>query len=290
MQNIRINLYDDWIKLLRGELNKSGYKDKSYGDKEVSQIYLNRQKRLISQKPRKILKPLKFQCPDEVKEGLRILENAISKGQDLTPHLSEKIRSPKYNDYLLNDWGIHHLHLGTTIRPNGFIEREGPLLFCRFDESTAYLISIQPHGSWVEQDMIRVLHENWPESIAQFRVNGIVGLTKSISDQDVKTLRDKNANTLVEIEDGTVYGPIGGGYASSGISIEVVIQADQYEIWLNEAQEYIINNIDTIKNDMRRKSINLPSGLSFRLKVVDNKIYAVEDTTSLSIDLRLEHY
>lgn len=196
MEHIRINLYQDWVSLLRSELNKSGYQDKPYGDKEVSQIYLNRQKRLISQKPREVLKSVTFQCPDKVKEGLNMVENAISKGQDLTPHLSENIRSPKYNDYLLNDWGIHHLHLGTTMRPNGFIKREGPLLFCRFDENTAYLISIQPHGSWTEQDMIRVLHKNWPESIAHFRLNDTAESTRSISDQDIKVSREKIQTTL----------------------------------------------------------------------------------------------
>jgi hypothetical protein len=45
---------------------------------------------------------------------------------------------------MLNDWGIHHLHLGTKISKNtGFVERTGPLLFVKFEKNVAYFIGVK---------------------------------------------------------------------------------------------------------------------------------------------------
>ena len=56
----------------------------------------------------------------------------IRKGEDLT-HLSKRITDLDYNDALLNDCGIHHLHLGIDVDDSGFDTRIGPLLFVHFD-------------------------------------------------------------------------------------------------------------------------------------------------------------
>lgn len=53
--------------------------------------------------------------------------------------------------------------------PNGFVNRTGPVLFARFDEQNAYLINVWSHGNWTNQDMIRIIHNNWPESIEDLK-------------------------------------------------------------------------------------------------------------------------
>jgi len=72
-----------------------------------------------------------------------------------------------------------------------------------------------------EVEMIRVLHENWPDSISQFRLKGIVGLATHISDHDIGNLRKAHVQTMVEVDD-VVYVPLGGGVMTSGDSMQVV--------------------------------------------------------------------
>ncbi|WP_152965313.1 hypothetical protein [Cobetia sp. UCD-24C] len=285
MENINISLYQDWINILRNRLSDFGYSISDHSDENISRIYLNLEKRLIPQKARRILKHDNFYCPDEMTSGLKGVEEAITSGQNLLPYLSKRIKKPNYNDALLNHWGIHHLHLGKTIGRDGFVEHGNPLLFCRFDDENAYFINVLTHGAWAEQDMIRVLHKNWPDSIKQFQINGLIRLTQPITDSDIKTFRQKKINTFVEVEDGAIYGAIGGGFASSGISIDVVRQADQYEAWLNQNQAHIINNIENIRNEARKKNIELPSTPHFELKIENNTEYAVESVSKICIKL-----
>lgn len=52
-------------------------------------------------------------CPSELQFGLDLVMTNIEQGVDLGPYLSKKIADLDYDDDLLNDWGVHHLHLGT---------------------------------------------------------------------------------------------------------------------------------------------------------------------------------
>jgi hypothetical protein len=95
--------------------------------------------------------------------GIDLVGSKIELGIDLRPHISRKIVDLHFDDDLLNEWDIHHLHLGTTLDANGFVKRTGPVLFVRFDRQNAYFINVLGHGSWTNQDMIRIIHRKWPE-------------------------------------------------------------------------------------------------------------------------------
>ena len=285
MRRAEANFYSDWVAELRQELRQFGHQVASRSDEEITHIYLNLQKRLIEPKPRQVWRSREFQCPDDLHQGLSLVECAIRRGDDLSPHLSRFIKQPNYNDPLLNHWGIHHLHLGTSIDADQFVRREGPLLFAMFDPESAFLINVYPHGAWEMQDMVRILHENWPETIEQYRLNDVTGLANPVSDQDIKVLRKKNINAFVEIAPNIVYAPIGGGSTSSGISIEVVRQADHIKRRLEEFERAILENIEEIAEKAREEGINLPMTPRFELKEQDGKSYAVEVDTKIGVPL-----
>jgi len=243
MYSIKIDLYNDWVKSLRSDLCTWGYSVTHSKDEEVIHIYLNLLKRLVEPKPRKIFKSKEFKCPKSLLSGLLKVEEIIENGDNIKPYLSRLLLMAEYDDPLLNHWGIHHIHLGKKIESDGFIERTGPLLFCRFDNTNAYFINVLPHGSWSKQDMIRTLHNNWPESIRQFRLKGNVSLTKPITDRHVNKLRNGNVNTVVEIEEGVIYAPIGGGVSTSGISVDLVRQGNYCVKRLGAMQQAVIDNI-----------------------------------------------
>ncbi len=63
---------------------------------------------------------------------------------------------------MLNDWGVHHLHISSTVEADGFVTRDGPLLFVSFRPNAAYLIDIMSHGDWVRDHVLQVLASEWP--------------------------------------------------------------------------------------------------------------------------------
>jgi hypothetical protein len=285
MRHVEANFYSDWVAELRQELGQLGYQVSSRPDEEVVRIYLNLQKRLVEPKPRQVHRSKEFQCPAELQNGLSVAECAMRRGDNLTPFLSKFIKRADYDDPLLNHWGIHHLHLGTNIDSDQFVERTGPLLFAMFDSECAYLINVYSHGAWAMQDMVRILHDNWPESIEPYRLNNVISLANSVSDQDVKVLRKKNVNTFVEIAPNIVYAPIGGGSASSGISVDVVRQADFIKEKLEELERAVVENIEEIAEKACEKGISLPKKPRFELKEQDGKSYAVEAATRIGVPL-----
>jgi hypothetical protein len=101
----------------------------------------------------------------------------IESGDDIKPHLSTAIETAyvpsaelaakpskreRALDRMLADWGIHHLHLPSTLRPDGFTEPSDNLLFAVFRPEDAYLIGIYQHGDWALNELINVIVDNWP--------------------------------------------------------------------------------------------------------------------------------
>jgi len=285
MWNVEIDLYRDWVANLRNELSGFGYSVDSYEDEVVVHTFINLLKRLVRPVPREILKSKEFQCPDDLCQGLSDVERIIAQGGDFSPYLSRLLRRPDYDDPLINHWGIHHIHLGTEMESDGFIKRTGPVLFCRFDETVAYFINVLPHGSWAKQEMVSVLHRNWPDSLRQFRLNGVIGLAHSVSDQDVQKLRKGNVNSMVEVEEGVIYAPIGGGFATSGVSVDVVRQADYCMERLRSMQQAVIENISEIAKEAENQNIVFPKNPQFGLEIKDDEIYAVEINSMLAVRL-----
>ncbi len=287
-KKITVDLYADWIEDLRSELLGFGYAPSALAsDEKVPQIFFNLQKRLIPVLPRQVLKAAEFTCPPELQTGLSMIEQKISRGADLLPHLSTKLRKPNYSDPLLNHWGIHHLHLGSAMQASGFVDRTGPLLFARFDHQNAYLLSVLPHGAWSRQDFVRVLHKNWPESIRPYRLNGVVSLAVQYSDEDVAKLRSVQVNTMVEVEPGVVYAPMGGGVtaSTSGVAVEVVMQIDRYRKLLRDRQKLLEAQFEVVQAAATQQGITLPENPTFKLAFTDDHVCVIEQSTKLVVSL-----
>jgi hypothetical protein len=187
-------------------------------------LYFGLQKKLIKPIPRQILKSDIFSCPEELYLGLASLEDKITRGENINPHLSRKLKNLNNNDGLLFDWGIFHLHLGTAVEADGFVKRTGPLLYARFDNDNAYFINVINHGAWTTQDLVRTIHKNWPSSIETYRLKGETKkFSTNINDESIKELRGNQINTILEIEDGVFYLGPGGGLTGSGSSAEAML-------------------------------------------------------------------
>lgn len=225
---LKMEFVEDWVQHLRAQLLAAGFPAQP-GERadEVSFSYFNYLKRIVRPGPREILYASGFSCPSAMQTGLEIVVQKIVDGTDITPHLSTKIRDRYYDDDLLNDWGIYHVHLGTTVTANGFVNRTGPLLFARFDSEKAYFINVMPHGSWTKQEMLRCVHDNWPDSIKQYRINAL-DVERGFSDDEVGALSRGHVSAITKVAEGVIYSPLGGGITTSGLSAQVVFESDYY--------------------------------------------------------------
>jgi hypothetical protein len=282
-----IDLNNDWLRLVKTELESEGFDLTDLTDNKISILYYSLEKRLISKTPRQIFKSTDFSCPENLYDGLKQLEEKIKNGDDLRPHLSRKLKHLDDKDGLLFDWGIYHLHLGTVIESDGFINRTGPLLHARFDNDSAYFINIFNHGAWTKQAMLKTIHDNWPDSIKRFRLQGVLGVEKKFEDSDIHHLRNARVNTLIEIEPGVVYMGPGWGFAASGDSIDAV-EKHTDRLWgLSELEKNIKGNTNGLLSSLFQDlSFITNQNLDFELVRENGKFHVYEKNNDFHILLQ----
>ena len=120
--------------------------------------------------------------------GLNLIENNFINGVSNLPYQS-KGASTERLDLLLNQWGVYHLHLSENIESDGFCSRTGPVLFCCFDHETVYFLDILEHGSrhatvWVNEDILRVVKNNWPKHLNRYEMKGVLGLAQTYTQEE----------------------------------------------------------------------------------------------------------
>jgi hypothetical protein len=278
-----INLYSDWVENVKSELETKGYLFISHDLDEISVQYFNYLKRIIPTKPRQIKKSDVFSCPLELTTALAQLENKILSGQNLLPHLSKKLKDLDQIDDLLYDWGIFHLHLGTTIGVDGYINRTGPLLFGFYDDTFFYFLNVMPHGSWTRQEMLRTIHNNFPDTIDNYRIKNkdVVGLSHNVTDDEIKKLRKASINVLIEVEPKVIYATPGGGFVASGHSTEVMRKHLNNKEELEDFEQKIKDDPEKFLGSVFENDISFVTNKNLNFKLIkQNSKYVLRETTN----------
>ncbi len=285
----KIDLFSDWVEIVKTELESKGYIFNTSDPDEISIQYFNYLKRIIPPKPRNIKKSDVFNCPENLIEGLNLLESKIQNGEDISAHLSRKLKNLEEIDDLLYDWGIFHLHLGTTIEDDGYINRTGPLLFGYYDDENFYFINVMPHGSWTRQEILKTIYRNWPETFDKYRLKNenVVGLSHNVTDDEIKKLRNANINVLIEVEPGVIYVTPGGGFVSSGHSMEVVKQHMMNKKYLKQLEEQLKNDTETILKTCFNGNLDFITNDNLRFKMVkrNGRHFLVEENNNFELIL-----
>jgi hypothetical protein len=58
----------------------------------------------------------------------------------------------------------------------------------------AYLIDVREHEHWSDQDLVEIVHTNWPAALAQHRQVKVLGLTHAVSNDGRAALQGKGCN------------------------------------------------------------------------------------------------
>lgn len=134
-------------------------------------------------------------------------------------------------DTMLSAWGIHHLHLGTAMRPDGFIERTDDLLFVAFRGLQAYLINIYTHGHWYDREVLATAVRAWPNGEVVAAAQGVLGLSgPTPTDAEHELLLKSGVTTSYEI-DGRVYMPLGQTTAGTPAMATMWANKQMHQIW-----------------------------------------------------------
>ena len=169
------------------------------------------------------------------------------------------------------DWEFFHFHLGTTLDPNprrsGFIQGTNELLFAILasDSEMMYLIDIHPHGSFTNQDLLRIIEENWGELLDPYTVPGIYEIDHNPSDNDIGSFRKARLVTMLQTPGGRILSPMGGGMMTDGSSVKNVIEADEIRANVREIQEIFIQQRETLTTLFKSKYNKDWDDLNFKL-------------------------
>ena len=222
---LRIDFKQDWKAHIKNKFQELGFTYNENDSLEENTIrFLRISRRLISKKKRNIFISNTFNVPPGLKSGFDEIVRRLQKGEDVKPYQSRLTKKTDINDLLLNDWGIHHFHLGNSLESDGYINRTGPLLYVMLTEDAAYLIAVLDHGQWTNTDLIQILHDNWKNMMAKFQINTA---PTSITEEQRKTLRNKHCNSFVTVSESTTYVPPGGGIMASGNCMFDIINTDK---------------------------------------------------------------
>ncbi len=206
---------------------------------------------------------------DGVKAGrCEFFKSALMNGVDVNHLISNKakvVRQFKQEnlDHMRSEWGIYHLHFDA--------KRTADLLFVYIRGRDAYFLDILPHGRdaddiylWCNKHLVEVIHSNWPQIIKRFVYAGLIGGDPAYESSDArKNSRDKNSNLWVSVSDGTIYMPLGGGFAADGSNFYIMRCVDQMLSKIEEAELDVKAGCVKI-----RKQLNLLESDDLKLKLL----------------------
>lgn len=282
---LKSDFVNDWLGILRDILsNHWGYDTSGINNEDLPLLYFNAEKRRPDARPRSVEESDAFSCPPNLQNGWENLRYQVESGADLTAYLSKLVGKLSNKDSMLNDWGVHHFHLGTTMEGD-YVKRTGPLLFAMITEKYFYVIGVYKHGSWADSDIVETLHRNWPEVIQKYEIQNMLSIDRDRSQSERMALRKKNINSFVTVADGTVYGPLGGGMLSNGYNLQARTQIDRQMTYLQTLEKALELKLPKVKEELIKRGYTNQSEVEVKLEITESQYIANFPEFGLAVEL-----
>lgn len=235
-------------------------------------VYHNWMSWLIKPQPRTVLKSKAFQqnllSTQRASDLTQIIDD-IEKGHDLRKYLSRGVKSAaeipggplsrrRDLDLMLNAQGVHHLHISTVVDADGYVRRDGPLLFAVFKQAKAYLIDIMGHGDWTKDHVLNVMASEWPTDGVIHELKGVIGLAHNYTEEERAKLQKHGINMLVQVG-GKVFMP-GGGVTGAGTTVAASRAADQLIIQIDEFEKTYAQKPTKMRAVFEKGGRSFPNG------------------------------
>jgi hypothetical protein len=213
--------------------------------------YLEFLQRRIGQKPRRVLLSDILRSDDRRTrycKSIDALSGAAERGEDLSQFQTKDIEHFTKPDLLLNDWGIHHLHLGAPRAAGSRSKRTEELLFVFLTaNSEICFVDIRDHHSFTEVELLEIINRNWPHLLADFHISHAKNLQPKMTADDRELLRKAGIVTFVELASGQIFAPPGGGVTTARSNINCMRRAQATARTLVEAEKVVQANADRIR-------------------------------------------
>ncbi len=224
-----------------------------------------------------------------------LIRHLLVEGKNVNCFLSTRIvhaAGRMSKDGLLWDFGMHHFHLNRqphkkeNFSQRGFLNRSADVLFTIITQEHAYFVDIRPHPNrqnlgWVRQDLLNIVHSNWPELIESNMLRGVKGTV--LTDEDKQELRRKNTNHAAYLG-GNAVAPLGGGTMADGSSLLCRVWALKLLHAIKDHQCYFDSQPAELRSGLEAKGIELDGRMEFELVLADSVTPSAEVTASLTED------
>jgi hypothetical protein len=274
--------------------------------------------RIPPPRPRRVHKSSEFRVSSvslapELQKGLSLIEHKLAHGHTVHHHLSRRIGELNYHDLLLDDWDIHHLHLGTTVidrgKSKGLIEGTREVVYCIFKPDDVYLIQVMSH-EFYDPVLLEIINSNWPELLSRLPLYPPVtpegGIANSTRDS-VKAARAPRVPrghppyssrsplddcpplmVPVTLRDGTVLMPPGLGFATSGHSLSTRMAVIKWKRKLQQWEMYLREILQRIVECAQERGVAVPPRITFVLRYDESSAKWVADSAELRTTAHLE--
>ena len=259
--------------------------------------FSNWKNRFITPKPRKIYISKELKANPIARNKQNILNEIIGElqtGKDINHRLSKKVYEHSYcfnsksytpdKDLLLNDWGIHHLHLNNR-KKAGKNRGSGQLLFLKIYDSRAFLIDILDHKSsnFANSNLLKIIKSNWAELLEPYKLNGVKGLSHNCTNEEHFQLRKAGVSVLREV-DGEFY--CMGGISASGHDVNQLTKIDRFLLHLKNIKQSLEleENIQELKQQLEKRFEKQIDMLKLKVVLIEDTFLIAEENFNCSID------
>ena len=257
-------------------------RSKSEDPEFLAERYFRAKATMISQRPRSVhwsaeLRARLSTLGERYRRPLAEIERRLAAGDDLAEFLSKRVLDSEKSDGMLNDFGLHHLHLGHKANPaDEHVERSDRLLFAGVGADDVLFVDVRRHPQlgdaddfgWSDPELLDIIHRNWPNILRSHQLQGVSGDT--LSDRERKELRRKNVNVVTRVGDMAI-APPGGGTTASGANLKHVWKAMRLCRLAQHTQELIETNWAECRHDLRGAGLEVEDDAEFRLVRLDEE-------------------
>ena len=280
----------DWVKKNKRKVDE----DKSQMDHLLIRQYVNFTRKFIPVCPRKVkfsskVKGIKVHHPE--RKVINLLAEKFRTGENINPFLSKGLLCAYDEDQLHATWRMYHLHVNSKkTQHHYFMDRAGKLLMVFIHGDTAYFLDVRLHKEtdeengmnvvWSRQELLHILTNEFPDVIANYKLNGVLPPNKeeALTDTQLETLKRKGVNPIYSSGDLAI-APMGGGIATNGSSVEVTMHSDQIRRMIYDWEKYLSENESSLREDFKRHGHEVTE-FRFRLSRDDHGFFVYEELTN----------
>jgi hypothetical protein len=207
-------------------------------------------------------------------------------------------------DWMLNDTGIHHLHLGRGLNRKGQVNGTKQLLFVVVRNEVVYFVEVFEHSrpedtcaSWADERAFQIAQSNWPYLFEHLKAGSPFDATPTplLTDKQIQqrhaertALSKKNGNAFLAASNGAAYFQPGGGSTPSGVPVALTIATDDIMARVLAADRWCKAKGALLANEIEGRGWPRPSSLSLRLAeipVFGSAIVVEERATAVRFQL-----